>query len=120
MDIQQAIESRSTICDEDTVMLDKAWAEMIDACATDMPEAIDFIADECTVEDMNMLSEVFDELIYQTQSPELVSAISKAVSRYGEDDKRYSLMPILDESVATYGDYAVRSAYRKARESDSL
>lgn len=118
MDIQQAIESRSTICDEDTVMLDKAWAEMIDACATDMPEAIDFIADECTVEDMNMLSEVFDELIYQTQSPELVSAISKAVSRYGEDDKRYFL-EALDASVADFGNHAVRSAYRQAQEDDS-
>lgn len=110
MKLQQAIQQRRNTLDEDTVMLDKAWAAIIDACATDVPKAIDFIANECTVEDMNMLSEVYDELIYRTQSPELVSAISKAVSRYGEDDKRYFL-EALDASVADFGNHAVRSAY---------
>ena len=118
MNLQQAIQQRRNTLDEDTVMLDKAWAEMIDACATDVPKAIDFIANECTVEDMNMLSEVFDELIYQTQSPELVTAISAAANRYGEDDKRYFL-EVLDASVADFGNYAVKSAYRRAKEDEA-
>ena len=118
MDIKQAIELRSIIHDEDTIMLDRAWGEMIDACSTDVPKAIDFIVNKCTVEDVNILSEVFDELIQQTQNPELVSAISKAVNRYGEDDKRYFL-EALDASAAAFGNHAVRSAYRQAQEDDS-
>ena len=118
MKLQQAIQQRRNTLDEDTVMLDKAWAAIIDACTTDVPKAIDFIANECTVEDMNMLSEVYDELIYRTQSPELVSAISKAVSRYGEDDKRY-FFEALDTAVADFGNYAVKSAYRRAKEDDA-
>ena len=118
MKLQQAIQQRRNTLDEDTVMLDKAWAAIIDACATDVPKAIDFIANECTVEDMNMLSEVYDELIYQTQSPELVSAICTAVNRYEEDDKRYFL-EVLDSSVADFGNYAVRSAYRRTKEDEA-
>lgn len=118
MDIQQAIELRSIIHNENTIMLDRAWVEMIDACATDVPKAIDFIVNKCTVEDVNMLSEVFDELIQQTQNPEFVFAISKAVNRYGEDDKRYFL-ETLDASVTDFGNHAVRSAYRQAQEDDS-
>lgn len=120
MNIRQAIKQRSNVCDEDYIMVEKAWQDMIDACTSDVDGTIAFVDNQCTADELSWLSEVYDELIEQTQSPQLVVSLLNAIIRNPEEDKRYSLMPILDESVATYGDYAVRSAYRKAKESDSL
>ena len=114
MNIDQAIRQRGETIDEDNVMLDKAWRDMIDACVRDVPVAIAFVRNECTVEDMNFLSEVFDELVRQTQSPELTLAIVQASLRYQDFDKRYFLQ-VLDESVSVFGNHAVQSTYQEAR-----
>ncbi|RSX54072.1 hypothetical protein D2E25_0378 [Bifidobacterium goeldii] len=114
MNIQQAIQQRRDTLDEDNVMLDKAWHDMVEACVKDIPGTVAFINDECSADDMNFLSEVFDELIYQTQSPELVSAIVHASLRYPDSDKKYFLK-VLNESVSECGNYPVRSAYREAK-----
>lgn len=99
-------------------MLDKAWDSMIDACKSNMPGSIRFIANQCTAEDMECLSEVFDELVYQTQSAELVSVIIKAIGRCNDDDRR-DYFKVLDESVAVYSNNALKSSYHKVRESGS-
>ena len=118
MNIQQAIQERRNILDEDNIMLDKAWRDMVDACAKDVPSTVAFIRSECTADDMNFLSEVFDELIYQIQSPELTASIVQTALQYPGSDKRYFLQ-VLDESVSDLGDYTVLSAYRNAKETDS-
>lgn len=119
MNIRQAIEQRSRICDEDYIMVEKTWQDMIDACTSDLEGTIEFVDNQCTADELSWLSEVYDELIEQTQSPQLVVSLFNAIIRNPEEDKRYSLMPILNESVATYGNYAVKSAYRKAKENDA-
>ncbi|NMM98699.1 DUF4417 domain-containing protein [Bifidobacterium olomucense] len=113
--IQQVIKQRRENLDEDNVMLDKAWHDMVEACAQNISATVAFITNECSVDDMNYLSEVFDELIYQAQSPELVSAIAKASFQYPDSDKQYFLK-VLSESVSDCGNLAVQSAYCKAKE----
>ncbi|KAB5608281.1 hypothetical protein [Bifidobacterium jacchi] len=119
MNIRQAIEQRRNICDEDYIMVEKAWQDMINACTDNVENTIRFVDEQCTADELSWLSEIYDELIEQTQSPQLVVSLLNAIIRNPEEDKRYSLMPILDESVATYGNHAVKSAYRRAKEDDA-
>lgn len=115
MNIREAIQMRHGTLDEDTVMLDKSWKAMVDSCKNDIPSAIAFIENECTVDDMTFLSEVFDELVYQTQNARLTTALCKAIGRYGEKDRRY-FAQVLGESVDAFGGYRVKSAYNEAKD----
>lgn len=118
MTIKKTLLERRNTLDEDVVKLDEVWKDMLEACKDNLQDTIEFITNECGVDDMNMLSEIFDELVYQIQSPELVIAIRDAACRYPDTDKRYFLK-VLDESVDDFGNHAVKSAYRKAQEDDN-
>ncbi|MBT1166148.1 hypothetical protein [Bifidobacterium simiarum] len=114
--IRQAIQQRARTIDEDYIMVEKAWKDMVAACTSNVDETVHFIDTQCTADELSWLSEVYDELIDQTQSPGLAVSLYNAIIRNPEENKRYSLMPTLDEAVEVYGNYHVRKAYRQAKD----
>ena len=120
MDIRQSIEQRANTVDEDDIMVERSWKDMVVVCVSDVPDTIKFIDTQCSADELSWLSEVFDELVEQTQNPELILSLRNAIIRNPEEDKRYYLMDNLDEAVDSYGDYAVKSAYCKAKDGISL
>ena len=120
MDIRRSIKQRADTVDEDDIMVERSWKDMVAACVSDVPDTIKFIDTQCSADELSWLSEVFDELVEQTQYPELILSLRNAIIRNPEEDKHYYLMNNLDEAVDAYGDYAVKSAYRQAKDGISL
>lgn len=120
MDIRRSIKQRADTVDEDDIMVERSWKDMVAACVSDVPDTIKFIDTQCSADELSWLSEVFDELVEQTQNPELILSLRNAIIRNPEEDKHYYLMNNLDEAVDAYGDYAVKSAYRQAKDGISL
>ena len=102
--------------DEDYIMQERLWKHMVDICAQDVDSTIDFLDHECTANEISWLSGVFDELVERTQSAKLVAALLRTIAKYPEEEALYHNQAMLDDAVKDYGDYSLRTNYRRMKE----
>ena len=75
--------------------------EMVKLMTQDIPTTINFLKNDCTEEQFIWLSEIFDEIIAQTKSTELVETLLKICDKFPEADKQYNIHYFI-ESAAEY------------------
>ena len=71
---------------------ESVWKEEVDAITADLPVAIHFVLYDCTDEEFEWLSEVFDDVMEQTRSIEFLNCIRLRVQRIENCKRKAELL----------------------------
>ena len=85
---------------------ESVWKEEINAICADLPAAIRFILSDCSDEEFQWLSEVFDDVMEKTRSADFLNCIRRRVRRVKDDVRRAELL----EDLKTAEEYIDVSA----------
>ena len=77
------------------------WAEEIAAFCEELPASLRFVAEDCTDEELDWLGEVFEELLAQTRSRELLTCLRRRVARLTDPSQRTALAQDLEDAAFT-------------------
>ncbi len=77
------------------------WKEEIDAICEDLSAAIHFILCDCSDEELQWLSEVFDDVMEKTRSLDFLHCIRQRVQRVKDDGRKAELL----EDIKTAEEY---------------
>ena len=82
------------------------WKEEIDAICMDLPATIRFILSDCSDEEFQWLSEVFDDIMEKTRSLDFLNCIRQRVRMVKDDERRTELQ----EDIKTAAEYIDEAA----------
>lgn len=99
--IRAIIERRATTNDEWQEGVERCWAELTDALTEDIDVARKFLLEDCTADEASWISEVYDDIVYKTQSREYIDLLRKSIERFPEEDKKRHLSENLELAVRT-------------------
>ena len=80
---------------------ESVWKSEVDAICTDLPAAIDFILSECTDEEFQWLSEVFDDIMDKTRSIGFLDTLRQRVQSVENPEWKESIV----EDIRTAAEY---------------
>ena len=80
---------------------ESVWKLEVDAICADLPAAINFILSDCTDEEFQWLSEVFDDVMDRTQSVEFLNCIRQRVQTVENAERKAELL----EDITTASEY---------------
>jgi hypothetical protein len=80
---------------------ESVWKEEIDTICEDLPAAIRFILSGCSDEEIQWLSEVFDDVMEKTRSLDFLNCIRQRVQAVKDDGRRAELL----EDIKTAEEY---------------
>ncbi len=89
-EMKAIIEKRKALDIHDEPSLINSWKQEIKVLSNDLADCIDY-TNNCSDEDFNWISEVFDDLIEITQSRTLLDAIYQCADRIADADIRSSI-----------------------------
>lgn len=68
----------------------------ISLLTNNISETISFLKSECTAHGFVVMSEIFDEIVENTQSHEFVDALNEVARKYPDETKRYNIQYFID------------------------
>lgn len=99
--IKEVLSRRSSLHPEDSISAERCWEEESEILSRNVEESIDFFENRCTGEEFVWLSEVFEDVLEQTQSDELRCCLLALAKKYPEETEEYNILefiPANDES----------------------
>lgn len=88
---------------ENNYWIEDYWKATIKLFTTDVNATIMFLQNDCDDEELYFLSEIFEEIVAQTQSKELVSALRSRLARVTSEN--YIQQSFKSEHMRKWGDY---------------
>lgn len=89
--IRKAIVHRKETDAEWADELEKCWAELADALTEDIDTTRKFLFEDCTAEDYLYVSEVYDDIVFKTQSQEYIGLLRDSIKRFPKLTEEYDL-----------------------------
>ncbi len=99
--IRKIIRKRSATDDEWQDGVEACWAELVDALTADFDVTRKFLLKDCTADEASWVSEVYDDIVYKTQSREYIDLLRRSIERFPEEDRKRHLSENLDLAVRT-------------------
>lgn len=99
--IRKIIRKRSAMSDEWQTGVETCWIELVDALTENIDDTRKFLLKDCTADEASWVSEVYDDIVYKTQSREYIDLLRKSIERFPEEDKKLHLSENLDLAVKT-------------------
>lgn len=75
--------------------------DMIDLMTKNVSQVVNFIMNDCSEEQFIWLSEILDEIIEKTNSPEIIDALRIAAKKYPQATQKYNINYFIN-SAAEY------------------
>lgn len=97
--IRAIIEKRAATNDEWQAGVEECWAELTDALTQDFETTKRFLMEECDAEEYLLVSEVYDDIVFKTQSLDYVDLLRESMRRFPDLAKEYNLEKDLDIAV---------------------
>ena len=88
---------------EENYWVEDYWKATIKLFATDVAATIMFLQNDCDDEELYFLSEIFEEIVEQTQSKELVSALRSRLAKVTPE--HYDQQGFKSEHMRKWVDY---------------
>ena len=79
------------------------WEMMVKRFTEDIPLSMKFIENEITDEELYYLSEVFDEILLKTKSPELLQTLEQRASQVHDEQFRQEILNELNDAKGVSG-----------------
>lgn len=97
--IRAIIKKRTETNDEWQAGVEKCWSELTDALTEDIEATRKFLLEDCTADEASWVSEVYDDIIYKTQSREYIDILRKSIERFPEEAEEHHMSSNLDLAV---------------------
>ena len=97
--IRAIIEKRATTDDEWQAGVEKCWVELTEALTENIDVARKFLLEDCTADEASWVSEVYDDIIYKTQSMKYVDLLRESIERFPEESEKHHMSENLDLAV---------------------
>ena len=97
--IRAIIEKRAATNDEWQAGVEECWAELTDALTEDIGVTRRFLLEDCTADEASWVSEVYDDVVFKTQSREYVDLLRKSIERFPEEAEKHHMSSNLDIAV---------------------
>lgn len=97
--VRAIIARRMATVDEADWLVEECWSELTAALARDQEGAERFLLTECTDDELSWIGEVLDELVWATQSPEIIKAYRTAIRLHPQEARKYDLDGNLDTAI---------------------
>ena len=94
--IRAIIEKRAATNDEWQDGVEECWADLTDALTEDVEATRKFLLEDCTADEASWVSEVYDDIVYKTQSREYIDLLRKSIERFPEEAERHRMAENLD------------------------
>ena len=88
---------------EENYMVEDYWKTTIKLFTTDVNATIMFLQNDCADEELYFLSEIFEEIVEQTQSKELVSVLRSRLAKLTSEN--YDQQSFKSEYMRKWVDY---------------
>ena len=88
---------------EDNYWVEDYWKATIELFTKDVAATINFLQNECDDEELYFLSEIFEEIVEQTQSEELVAALRSRLAKVTPEN--YNQQNFKSEHMRKWVDY---------------
>ena len=99
--IRAIISKRAATNDEWQDGVERCGAELTDALTENSDTTRKFLLEDCTADEASWISEVYDDIVYKTQSREYIDLLRKSIERFPEEDKKRHLTENLELTVRT-------------------
>ena len=97
--IRAIISKRAATNDEWQDGVERCWAELTDALTENIDTTRKFLLEDCTADEASWISEVYDDIVYKTQSREYIDLLRKSIERFPEEDTKLHLTENLELTV---------------------
>ncbi len=97
--IRETIKRREATNDEWQAGVEKCWAELTETLTEDIEVTRKFLLEDCTADEASWVSEVYDDIVYKTQSQEYIDLLRKSIDRFPEEAERHHMAENLDIAV---------------------
>lgn len=97
--IHEIIKRREATNDEWQAGVEKCWTELTDALTEDIEITRKFLLEECTADESSWISEVYDDIVYKTQSEEYIDLLRESIKRFPEEAEKHHMSENLDIAV---------------------
>ena len=97
--ISELIRKRAATDDEWQAGVEQCWAELTDALTEDIGTTRRFLLEDCTADEASWVSEVYDDIVYKTQSWEYIDLLRKSIERFPEEAEKYHMSGNLDIAI---------------------
>lgn len=97
--IRAIIKKRAATNDEWQASVEKCWIELTDALTEDIEITRRFLLEDCTADEASWVSEIYDDIVYKTQSHEYIDLLRKSIERFPEEAERHRMAENLDIAV---------------------
>ncbi len=94
--IRAIIEKRAATNDEWQAGVEKCWSELTDALTEDIEATRKFLLEDCTADEASWVSEVYDDIVFKTQSQDYIDLLRESMRRFPDLAKEYNLEKDLD------------------------
>lgn len=102
---------RRSTDDEDEQLLGERWGELADFLTACIPDTVEWLGNDCTRDQLEWTSEVFDDMLERSNDPRLVEALVNACDRLIIGDDTYHVRRMLQEAIYSYADDETRDQY---------
>ncbi|PJM79895.1 hypothetical protein [Bifidobacterium scaligerum] len=96
--VKQIITERNATNDEWDDRIEDCWNRLVEELSHDPDQTAQFIL-HCSDEELSTVGEVLDELIWKTQSTDIIKAYRIAVRLHPKENKRFHLGATLDDAI---------------------
>ena len=97
--IRSAIDHRKRTNGEWPDGMERCWKELTDALTQDFETTKRFLMEECDAEEYLLVSEVYDDIVFKTQSLDYVDLLRESMRHFPDLAKEYNLEKDLDIAV---------------------
>lgn len=74
--------------------------ETVKLFADNIPDAINFLKNDCTEDEYSWISEIIDDIAEESKSIELIEAYKDLAEKYPEETKRYNIKSFINSAMS--------------------
>jgi len=103
MDVEKfrdVINQREATDDEWDYGVQQCLKQELEILSSDIASTIEYLRTECTAKEFSWISEVFEELIENNPSKELVESYKALIIKYPEESERYYIIGTVENAEA--------------------
>lgn len=82
--LKQILSRRISLDPNDDYAIYDCWTQEINILSKNIQETVAFLENECTDEEFYWLSEIFEDIAYNTQSTEFINCIKNRLNRISD------------------------------------
>lgn len=97
---RELLKKRVEIPDEILSFKDPCMKDAISLFAKNVPEAIEFLKNDCTEDEYSWISEIIEDIAAESENLELIQAYANLAEKYPEETKRFNVKSFIDSALA--------------------